>query len=172
MRCPATTQTSARAQECQDEDAVEDGLGRQELFRTVRIPFRVAVVTGNLKLRMHVTQSWPDGSVRCPCLHDPGPAWPSHWMLLRSWSMEKRARGARCVAQSMETPHMTSGALALGALGCTIACWPLAGGCCLMWHLKRGCGPKRSAQRGGVVRGSHQHCMAFVASAAWQRRLT
>lgn len=42
---------------------MEDGLGKEELFRTVRIPFRVAVVTGNLKLRMHVTQSWPDGSV-------------------------------------------------------------------------------------------------------------
>ena len=50
-------------QECQDEDLVEDGFGKQELFRTVRIPFRVAVVTGNLKLRMHVTQSRLDGLV-------------------------------------------------------------------------------------------------------------
>ena len=52
-------------------------MGRQELFRTVRIPFRVAVVTGNLKLRMHVTQSWPDGLVCLLRLQNPGPAQPS-----------------------------------------------------------------------------------------------
>ena len=51
-------------QECHDEDREVDAEGVEKLFRVVRIPFRVAVVTGNLKLRMHVRQCRKAGEAR------------------------------------------------------------------------------------------------------------
>lgn len=50
-----------------DEIEADDGQGRQEIFRVVRIPFRVAFVTGNLKLRLGVTQDRKAGEVRAMC---------------------------------------------------------------------------------------------------------
>lgn len=43
--------------ECDDELREEGSDGAQSLFRVVRIPFRVAFVTGNLKLRLNVEQN-------------------------------------------------------------------------------------------------------------------
>lgn len=51
-------------QECHDEIEEDDPSGRQRIFRIVRIPFRVAFVTGNLKLRLKVEQSPKTGEVR------------------------------------------------------------------------------------------------------------
>ncbi len=50
-------------QECVDEVEGDDGQGRQQIFRVVRIPFRVAFVTGNLKLRLAVDQDQKAGRV-------------------------------------------------------------------------------------------------------------
>ena len=51
-------------QECDDEIEQEDGKGAQLIFRIVRIPFQVAFVSGNLKLRLHVEQNSKTRKVR------------------------------------------------------------------------------------------------------------
>ena len=53
-------------QECDDEIEEDDGQGGQVIFRVVRIPFKVAFVTGNLKLRLHVEQDSRIGQVTLP----------------------------------------------------------------------------------------------------------
>ena len=53
-------------QECHDEIEEDDGQGGQVIFRVVRIPFKVAFVTGNLKLRLHVEQDSRVGQVPLP----------------------------------------------------------------------------------------------------------
>ena len=50
-------------QECHDEIEEDDDSGRQQIFRIVRIPFRVSFITGNLKLRLRVEQSPKTGEV-------------------------------------------------------------------------------------------------------------
>jgi hypothetical protein len=49
--------------ECHDEVQEDDGAGRQKIFRVVRIPFKVAFVSGNLKLRLHVVQCRQTGKI-------------------------------------------------------------------------------------------------------------
>ena len=56
--------TALVVQECVDETEGDDGQGREQIFRVVRIPFRVAFVTGNLKLRLGVDQDRKAGKVR------------------------------------------------------------------------------------------------------------
>lgn len=41
----------------------EDEAGAQKIFRIVRIPFKVAFVSGNLKMRLNVEQSPKTGEV-------------------------------------------------------------------------------------------------------------
>ena len=61
----------------------DDGNGAVQLFRVVRIPFRVACVSGNLKMRLRVNQDWRTRKVRIPS--------HSHlqlagiWMRMRPW---------------------------------------------------------------------------------------
>ena len=57
-------------QECYDERGEQENQqpGAETLFRIVRIPFKVAIVSGNLKLRLHVTQSSKTGEVSQSCM--------------------------------------------------------------------------------------------------------
>lgn len=48
---------------CDDTIQEDDGDGNQTIFRVIRVPFRVAFVSGNLKLRFHVQQSRNDGKI-------------------------------------------------------------------------------------------------------------
>ncbi|KAK9792676.1 hypothetical protein WJX73_007188 [Symbiochloris irregularis] len=49
--------------ECHDEVREEGEAGAQTIFRIVRIPFKVAFVTGNLKMRLNVEQSPKTGEI-------------------------------------------------------------------------------------------------------------
>ena len=72
-------------QECHDEIEEDDGKGGQVIFRVVRIPFKVAFVTGNLKLRLHVEQDSRVGQVALP---PPDAKLQMYVVYLKYWTLE------------------------------------------------------------------------------------